>query len=165
MATLLTFQHRHSQMLDAAPARLQAALIMPIAGEVLRICATALSTHPVDFPPLSADVTYCSFLPSQLGGYLGFQHRFDHGFDRRCGCPLGLLVDFFSAGLPLVCLQFPLSEMYSHSTAPSWWLSLVFFFTLPPRGLQLLFFSGLSPFFSTLSERYATHDRKCLAGW
>ena len=102
MATLLTFQHRHSQMLDAAPARLQAALIMPIAREVLRIRAAALPTHPVDFPRLPADVTHCSRLSSQLGAHLGFQHCFYYGFHCRCGCLFGSLVDFFQDGLPLM---------------------------------------------------------------
>ncbi len=45
MTTLLTFQHRHSQPLDAAPARLQAAPIMAIACEVLRISAATLSRN------------------------------------------------------------------------------------------------------------------------
>src|SRR5207302_515890 len=44
MATLLTFQHRHPQLLDAAPARLQTATIMPIPCEVLGILATTLPT-------------------------------------------------------------------------------------------------------------------------
>src|SRR5229473_3350116 len=156
MPTLLTFQHRHSQRLDAAPARLQAAPIMAIARKVLRIAAATLPTHPIDFPWLSADMAHRSFLASQLGGYLGFQQRFYYGFDRRCGCPFGSLVDFFQDGLPLGCFQFPLSKVYSHTADPSWWLSLVFFFTLPLRGLQPLFSAPFPPFFSTLRVRYAT---------
>jgi len=42
--------------------------------------------------------------------------------------------------------------MYSHSADPFWWLSLVFFFTLPPRGFQLLC-SAASPPFSLPLER------------
>jgi hypothetical protein len=146
MAALLTFQHRHAPLLDAAPARLQAAPLVPIAREVLRISAATLPTHPVDFPRLPAAVAHCSLLASQLGGYLGFQQRFDYSFDRRCGCPFGSLVDFFQDGLPLVCFQFPLSKVYSQSADPSWWLSLVFFFTLPLGGPQLLFSAAFPPF-------------------
>src|SRR6266702_6760926 len=98
----------------------------------------------------------------QLSAHLGFQHRFYHGFDRRCGCPFGLLVDFFQDGLPLGCFHFPLSKVYSHTADPSWWLSLVFFFTLPLRGLQPLFSAPFPPFFSTLRVRYATVPRNSL---
>jgi hypothetical protein len=119
MAALLTFQHRHAQLLDAAPARLQAAPIMPIAREMLRIRAATLPTHSVDFPRLPADVARCSRLSSQLGGHLGFQHRFDYCFDHRCGCPFGSLIDFFQDGLPLGFFQFPLSKVYRHSADPS----------------------------------------------
>src|SRR6266852_1967255 len=146
MPTLLTFQHRHPSFLDTAPARLQPTPILPIPCEVLRIRTTTVPAYPVDFPRLSVDVAHRSRLSSQLGAHLGFQHRFYYGFDRRCGCPFGLLVDFFQDGLPFVCFQFPLLKVSSHSADPSSWLSLVFFFTLPRRGLQLLFSAAFPPF-------------------
>jgi hypothetical protein len=123
-----------------------AATIMPISCELVRISTATLPTHPVDFPWLCANVAHCSLLASQLGGHFRFQQRFYDGFDRRSGCAFGLLVDFFQDGLPLVCFQFPLLKVSSHSTDPSWWLSLVFFFTLPLGGLQLLFSAAFPPF-------------------
>jgi hypothetical protein len=131
MATLLTFQHRHPQILNAAPARLQAASIMPIAREVLRIRTATLPTYPINHSWLFADMTYRSRLSSQLGAHLCFQEHFYHGFDRRASCGFGLLVDFFQNGLSLVFFQFPWRKVYSHTTDPSRWLSLLFFFTLP----------------------------------
>jgi hypothetical protein len=130
---------------------------MPIAGEVLSIRTATLPTHPVDFPWLSADMTHRAFLASQLGAHLSFQHRFYHGFDRRCGCPSGLLVDFFQDGLKLMVFQFPLLKVYSHSADPSWWLSLGILFTLPRRGPQLLF-SAAFPSFSLPLERDTLPD-------
>src|SRR5438105_2943527 len=123
MAALLTFQHRHPQVMDAAPARLQAAPIMPIPRELLRISTATLPTHPVDFPRLSADVAHRSLLASQFGSHLCFQQRFYQRFDRCAGCTFGLLVDFFQDDLSLVFFQFPLPKVYSHNADPSWWLS------------------------------------------
>src|SRR6266571_7045088 len=99
----------------------------------------------------------------QLSAHLGFQHRFYDGFDRRCGCPFGLLVDFFQDGLAFVLFQFPLLKVYSHSADPSWWLSLVFVFTLPRRGPQLLFSAAFPPFFLPL-ERDTLPSSKGLTG-
>jgi hypothetical protein len=119
---------------------------MPIPRELLGISAATLPTHPVTASRLPADMAHRSHLASQLGGHLCFQQRFYHGFDRCSGCTFGLLVDFFQDGLPLVCFQFPLSKVSSHSADPSWWLSLVFFFTLPLGGLQPLCSAAFPPF-------------------
>ena len=72
MATLLTFQQRHPQTLNAAPARLQTAPIMPIPRELLGISAATLPTHPVTDVRLPADMAHRSLLASQLGGHLCF---------------------------------------------------------------------------------------------
>ena len=48
MATLQAFQQWHPQILNATPARLQAATIMPIPRELLGIRASTLPTHPVN---------------------------------------------------------------------------------------------------------------------
>jgi glycosyltransferase involved in cell wall biosynthesis len=152
MTTLLTFQHRHAQILNAAPARLQAASIMPIAREVLSIPTATMPTSPINRSRLSADMSYLSLLASQFGAHLCFQEHFYHGFDRPAGCGFGLLVDFFQNGLSPVFFQFPLLKVYSHTTDPSWWLSLLFFFTLPRGGLQFLFAVTLPPFFLPLAR-------------
>src|SRR5260370_42554005 len=112
---------------------------MASSREVLGISAATVSTHPVTGARPCTDVAHCSLLPPQLGGHLCFQQRFYHDFDGCARCGFGSLVDFFQDGLSLVCFQFPLLKVYSHSADPSWWLSLVFFFTLPLQGLQLLF--------------------------
>jgi hypothetical protein len=72
MTAALAFQHRHRQILDRSPTRLQAASIVPIAQHSLLVSTATMATLPVNLAWLAAHATDHAFLSSQFGAHFRF---------------------------------------------------------------------------------------------
>jgi hypothetical protein len=90
--TLLTFHHRHPQIAEMPPTRVQTATVMTVTDDMVRILASTEATSPARCPWLSTHLTRFAFLPSSCDADIGFQNRFEDGCDRRTGGSLCLLL-------------------------------------------------------------------------
>src|SRR5437660_3641134 len=73
MLAVLTFQHRHVQILNDSPACLQLTTIMTIPDELVGITALTMLAFPVDGSLLH--LPRLAFLPPQFRRHLCFHHR------------------------------------------------------------------------------------------
>ena len=64
MLTLLTLQHRHLQVFQMAPSRLQISSVMPIAGKLIGVRTSTRGTLPINRMRCAADLTGSSFRSS-----------------------------------------------------------------------------------------------------
>src|SRR5437763_14228388 len=92
MLTLLAFQHRHLQVFQMSPCRLQSAPIMPIANKLVGIPTSTRGTLPVNRTLSATHLTRNSLHPSSFASHLGFQKFPQHRPDRLYGGGLGLLL-------------------------------------------------------------------------
>src|SRR5260370_13832247 len=82
MLTLLAFQHRHLQVFQMTPACFQIPAVMPIAGKLIGILTSAVSTLPINGTLCAAHLTRGPLCSSQLDCHLGFQELPQHGSNR-----------------------------------------------------------------------------------
>src|SRR5437660_1432451 len=104
MLAILTFQHRHWQIVNRSPACWQFTSIMTVSDVLIGISTSTVPAFPVNFSCLPVCLSWLAFLPPQFGSDLGFQTVCGYDANPFSCRSLHLALDFLQDRFPFLIL-------------------------------------------------------------
>jgi hypothetical protein len=117
MLAVLTFQHRHVQILNDSPACLQLTPIMAIPDELVGITAPTMLAFPVDGSLLA--LPWLAFLSPEFRRHLGFHYLGDYLSNGLLGHVLHMALDLLQDRFPFFFSPLSLAKLYTHRAEDS----------------------------------------------